>query len=71
MNSLIKNLVMLVTLVVWVAVIVAYLAQGQLPDAVLLGVPGAIYLALSPTLPGRRRSTSDGEPDDKPGEVLR
>lgn len=57
-----KNLVMLVALGGWAATIAAYLVQGELPDAPLLGVPGAVYLAMSPNLPtiGRKR-TKGGE----------
>jgi hypothetical protein len=49
----IRNAVILVVLVVWVAVVGATLLQGKLPDAPLLGVPGAIWLALHPPKIGR------------------
>jgi hypothetical protein len=49
----IRNAVILVVLVVWVAVVAATLLKGQLPDAPLLGIPGAIWLALHPPRIGR------------------
>lgn len=54
----IRNAVILVVLAVWVAVVAATLLKGQLPDAPLLGVPGAIWLALHPPKIGR----GSGEP---------
>lgn len=63
----IRNAVMLVTLTGWAVVIVAYIAQGELPDAPLLGVPGAVYFALSPTLmrrPGSAASQAAAKPDE-------
>lgn len=53
MSERIRNAVILVVLVVWVAVVAATLIKGQLPDAPLLGVPGAIWLALHPPKIGR------------------
>lgn len=55
---------MLTVLGVWVVVMAAYLVRGQLPDAPLLGVPGAVYLALSPSLFGRRQAATTAEPRD-------
>ncbi len=49
----IRNAVILVVLFVWVAVVAATRVKGQLPDAPLLGVPGAIWLALHPPKIGR------------------
>ncbi len=54
MSTWVRNLVMLVGLSGWSAVVIAYLAQGKLPDAALLGVPAFLVLALAPPkLPGR------------------
>ncbi len=50
----VRNLTMLCALAGWAAVIAGYLVKGQLPDAPLLGVPGAVYLAMSPQLLRRR-----------------
>jgi len=62
MPTWLRNLVMLVGLGTWVGVVIAYLAQGKLPDAALLGVPTFLVLALAPPkLPGRR-SGADTEP---------
>lgn len=60
MDPWVRNLVMVVTLVMWTVVVGAYLIQGKLPDAPLLGVPGAVYFALSPTL--LRRQSSGEQP---------
>jgi hypothetical protein len=58
----VRNLVMLTALAGWAAVVAGYLVQGQLPDAPLLGVPGAVYLAMSPQLLRRRpRNEPDSE----------
>lgn len=62
-----RNLVMLVALAGWAAVVAGYLIQGQLPDAPLLGVPGAVYLALSPSLLRRRRRGGDQADEDGEG----
>lgn len=61
----IRNLVMLTTLAGWVAVVAGYLAKGQLPDAPLLGVPGAVYLALSPHLLRRQAKGEPAEAGDE------
>ncbi|MFY1686507.1 hypothetical protein [Plantactinospora sp. WMMB782] len=53
MSSWVRNLVMLVGLGTWVGVVVAYLFQGKLPDAAILGVPAFLVLALAPPLPNR------------------
>lgn len=62
MDSWVRNAVMLVTLGVWAIVMGAYLYRGQLPDAPLLGVPGAVYLALSPSLLSRRSRPPKEDP---------
>lgn len=59
MPQWLRNLVMLVVLSGWLAVVAASLLQGELPDAAVLGVPAAIVLALAP--PGvitRRRAAA-------------
>jgi len=50
-----RNLVMLVGLGAWLAVIVVTLVRGELPDAVVLGIPAGLVLALAPPALGRRR----------------
>ncbi len=57
----VRNLVMLTALAGWAAVIAGYLVKGQLPDAPLLGVPGAVYLAMSPQLLRRRPRGEAGD----------
>jgi len=64
MEPWLRNAVMIVTLTVWAVVVAAYLYAGELPDAVLLGVPGGIYLALSP-LPFRRKPKPEIEGADE------
>ncbi len=58
----IRNAVILVVLAVWVAVVAATLLKGQLPDAPLLGVPGAIWLALPPPKLGRGEGPAPVDP---------
>lgn len=63
MPGWIRNLVMIVALGGWTATIVAVLLQGGVPDAVLLGVPGGLYIAIGPGLPALpRRRRANGEP---------
>ncbi|MEU7843959.1 hypothetical protein AB0B39_23700 [Micromonospora sp. NPDC049114] len=52
---------MLVGLGGWSAVVIAYLVQDKLPDAILLGVPATLVLALSPPFIGRSRSSNSEE----------
>lgn len=54
MPDWIRNLTMLAVLAVWSVAIGVYLWRGQLPDAALLGLPGAVYLLLNPPALGRR-----------------
>ncbi|MEU1810939.1 hypothetical protein [Micromonospora aurantiaca (nom. illeg.)] len=54
MSTWLRNLVMLVVLGTWVGVVIAYLVQGKLPDAALLGIPAAVVLALAPPKFGRQ-----------------
>lgn len=59
-----KNLVMLVALAGWAAAVIATLAAGALPDPVLLGVPGGLYVALYPPrvrIMGRRTTVDEEE----------
>jgi hypothetical protein len=63
-----RNLVMIVGLGVWVAVIAAYLLQDKLPDALLLGVPAALVIALAPPSIGGRGGRSGNQPDPPPGQ---
>jgi hypothetical protein len=58
MPQWLRNLVMLVGLGAWLAVVIATLVQGKLPDALLLGVPAGLVLALSPPSLGRGKSST-------------
>lgn len=49
-----RNLVMLVGLGAWLAVVIVTLLKGQLPDALMLGVPATLVIALAPPSIGRR-----------------
>lgn len=62
MSTWLRNLVMLVGLGTWVGVVIAYLAQGKLPDAALLGVPAFLVLALAPPALGRRGQQDSTSP---------
>jgi hypothetical protein len=65
----IRNSVVVVVLAVWVVVVVATLLQGKIPDAPLLGIPGAVYLALHPpgfTRPERQPSDPASPPVQTP-----
>jgi len=62
MSTWLRNLVMLVGLGTWVGVVIAYLAQGKLPDAALLGVPAFLVLALAPPALGRRNQAEPSTP---------
>lgn len=53
MPAWLRNLVMLVGLGAWLAVVIVSLVRGQLPDALLLGVPAGLVLALAPPAIGR------------------
>lgn len=55
MPQWLKNLTLLVGLGAWLAVIVVTLIRGGLPDAVLLGVPAGLVLALAPPAFGKSR----------------
>ncbi|HEX5543671.1 MAG TPA: hypothetical protein VFX60_19310 [Micromonospora sp.] len=48
MPQWLRNLVMLVVLAAWLAVVIVTLIRGELPDPILLGVPGGLWLALNP-----------------------
>lgn len=59
MPQWLRNLVMLVGLGAWTAVVVVSLFKGQLPDPLLLGVPGGLWLALNPPKIGGGGSAPD------------
>ena len=59
MPQWLRNLTLLVGLSVWVLVVVASLVKGELPDAILLGVPGGLFLALAPPRIGGSRRDDD------------
>ncbi|XVU25819.1 hypothetical protein ACQPZJ_01805 [Actinoplanes sp. CA-054009] len=67
MPQWLRNLVMLTGLAAWLAVVIVSLLQGKLPDAVLLGVPAGLVLALAPPAFGRHRGGGSGgeEPADQ------
>ncbi len=50
----VKNLFLFVVLLGWGATVGTTIAQGQIPDAPLLGIPGAVWLALHPPRIGGR-----------------
>ncbi|KOX45279.1 hypothetical protein [Actinoplanes missouriensis] len=43
----------------WLAVVIVSLVRGQLPDAILLGVPAGLVLALAPPAIGRSGGGSE------------
>jgi hypothetical protein len=53
MPAWLRNLVMLVGLGGWLAVVIVSLLRGQAVDALLLGVPAGLVLALAPPAIGR------------------
>lgn len=58
-----RTLVMLAGLAGWSAAVVATIAAGQLPDPLLLGVPGGLYVALHPpAMPWQRAGSSPPAP---------
>ncbi len=57
MPAWLRAVALLVGLAGWGATLAAYLIQGQLPDALILGVPAGMILALAPPL--RRRSDDE------------
>lgn len=74
MPQWLRNLVMIVGLGAWLAVVIVSLLTGELPDAAVLGVPAALVLALAPPtlvrrLPATRRRTPAGRaPQDEEEE---
>lgn len=63
MPQWLRNFVMIVALGGWLAVVIVYLVQGELPDALLLGVPAGLVLALAPPI-RKRRQQKPREGDD-------
>lgn len=55
MNDWIKNVVMLTAIAAWAAYIGVSLVRDRQIDAVLWGVPGAIYFALNPSIPKKEK----------------
>ncbi len=68
MPQWLRNLVMIVGLAAWLAVVVVRLIKGELPDALLLGVPATLVLALAPPSIGRRNQAADAPAEPPPGE---
>lgn len=62
----IRNGTIIVVLTVWVIVVGAYLVKNTLPDAPLLGIPGAVWLALHPPRIGRGGEPSAADPEPAP-----
>ena len=58
MRDWVKNVVMLTALAGWAAYIGVALYRHEPIEAILWGVPGAIYFALNPSLP---RKDKNGE----------
>lgn len=57
-----KILTLIVGLLGWLATMLVTLSQGQLPDAVTLGVPAALWIALAPPITiGRGRGGSGAD----------
>jgi len=58
-----RSLVMLTALCGWAAALIATLATGQVPDPILLGVPGGLYVAMfPPPMPWQRSGGVQGGP---------
>jgi hypothetical protein len=53
MAQWVKNLVVLVVLAVWATFMAVALVRGTPVDAIVWGVPSAVWFALNPTWPGR------------------
>lgn len=49
----VKNLFLFIVLLGWGATVSTTIAQGKIPDAPLLGIPGMLWLALNPPRIGR------------------
>lgn len=56
-----KNTVMLAVTGVWAIVVLVSLFRGILPDPVTWGIPGGVYFALNPTLPGKKKDPAPTE----------
>lgn len=69
MPQWLRNLTMMTGLGAWLAVVIVSLLRGQLPDAILLGVPAGLVLALAPPAIGRRGNDTGGdEPAPRAGQ---
>lgn len=62
----VKNLFLIIVLLGWVATIGTTIAKGQIPDAPLLGIPGAVWLALHPPRIGRGGGEEAAQSDPPP-----
>lgn len=49
MADWVRNTVVLTVMVIWVIYIIVTLVRGDDIDAIVWGLPGAVYLALNPT----------------------
>jgi hypothetical protein len=67
MPQWLRNLVMLVVLPTWLAVVAVTLARGELPSAPVLGIPAALVIALAPpgVLTGKRPTRRKPKRDDE------
>ncbi len=58
-----KNLVLIVGLSGWLAVVIAPLLKDQIPDAPMMGIPAALWIALAPPFKIGRRGNEEGNAD--------
>ena len=57
MADWIRNTVMLTVTVIWAVYVIVTLARGDDVDAIVWGLPGAVYFALNPTW---KKGSKDG-----------
>jgi hypothetical protein len=62
----VKNLFLFAVLLGWGVTVGATVIQGKIPDAPLLGIPGAVWLALHPPRIGRGGAEEPGSGADPP-----
>lgn len=65
----IRNLALIVGLSGWGATITSYLLQGQLPDALTLGIPAGLILALAPPIKSKKKAAAAAASDDSDGDA--
>ncbi len=62
----VRNLFLFVVLLGWGATVGTTIVQGKIPDAPLLGIPGAVWLALHPPRIGGRDEPATPPPVTEP-----